>query len=154
MVRRKFKINLEELSEGYLIPAAKYVARLVEVIEEPSKKGFPMFTWTWNITVGSEKGREIKTWTSLQDHALFGLAGHLKAFGLSGDIEFDTDEVAQFVGRELRLTVVNRPYTNPETNETRTVHSVSHLDPLRDTRNAEAAPSEPPGTFNEDEIPF
>lgn len=151
MPRRKFKMNLEELSERFLLPAGDYVARLVEVIEEPSSKGHPMLTWTWSIMVGAQKGKEVKTWTSLQDHALFGLAGHLKAFGLSGDVEFDPEEVDQYIGQEVRLKVVDRAYVDPETREKKMGITVT-LSPL--SKAKQAAPSAAPKKFDEDDIPF
>lgn len=118
----KIKINLNEIPDGFsILPAGKYSAKLFEVEETESAKGNPMLVWTWLIDGGEHQGHELRSYTSLQEHALFGLKEHLEAFGLSGDLDFDTDKL---LNRRVMLTVTQAKVKNRKTNEDMDVNRV------------------------------
>jgi len=61
-----------------------------------------MLVWYWKLVSGEEKGKEIRSFTSLLDNALFTLKMHLEAFGLSGKVNIDTGKL---IGRYALLVI-------------------------------------------------
>lgn len=121
----RIKVNLDEIPDGFeVIEPGKYLAKVVDIEEEESSSGNPMLVWTWQITEGEYSGRELKSFTSLQEHALFGLKEHLTAFGLSGDLDFDTDKL---IGKKARLTVGKTTVKSRNTGEDMEVNRINSV---------------------------
>ena len=111
----RIKVNLNEIPDGFeVMEPGKYSAKLFDVEESESTKGNPMLVWTWVIDQGEYQGKEIKSFTSLQEHALFGLKEHLEAFGLSGELDFDTDKL---LNKKVVLTVSKSKTKSKKTGE-------------------------------------
>lgn len=111
----RIKVNLNEIPDGFeVMEPGKYSAKLFDVEESESAKGNPMLVWTWVIDRGEYLGKEIKSFTSLQEHALFGLKEHLEAFGLSGELDFDTDKL---LNKKVVLTVSKSKTKSRKTGE-------------------------------------
>ncbi len=124
----RIRINTEEVADGGgFVEPGKYRAKLVECEEADSSKGNPMLVWQWEIVEGEFEGSTIKSWTSLQDHALFGLKEHLEAFGLTGDLDFDSDKL---IGKHVMLTVGKRKVKDRDTGEDKEMPSVVKLSPV------------------------
>jgi len=99
----KLTVNLDGVGEPReIIEPGRYKAKVIEIEPKDSQSGNPMLVWTWQLQDGSEA--EIRSYTSLQEHALFGLKAHLTAFGLEteGELDFDTDKL---VGKVAVLVV-------------------------------------------------
>jgi hypothetical protein len=108
----KLTVNLDGVGEAReVIDAGRYEAKVTEVEQGDSQSGNPMLTWSWEITSGNYVGHEIRSYTSLQEHALFGLKAHLVAFGFEpeGDLDFDTDK---FVGKKAILVITKEQIQN------------------------------------------
>jgi len=107
----KLSYNLDEIADFSSIPAGRYRAKLKKCTQKNAKaSGQPMLEWEWEILVGSNnkatkavKGRQARTWTSLQPQALSSLKEHLKAFDLSGKVNKSTD---QLIGKIVVLVFV------------------------------------------------
>jgi len=112
----RIKMNMDDVQGGFVeIEPGKYQAKLVDCEESESSSGNPMLVWTWEILdKGEYEGEETKSFTSLQDHALFGLKGHLEAFGYEGDVDVDTDKL---IGKVATLTIGKKKRKNRETGE-------------------------------------
>ena len=119
----KVKINLDEISDGFtLLEPGNYGATLFDCEEEMSSKGNPMLIWTWQVG-----DNEIKSYTSLQEHALFGLKEHLEAFGLSGEVDFDTDRL---IGKKVQLSIGITKVKSRTTGEDIEVNRINKVSPL------------------------
>ena len=107
----KLSYNLDEIADFSSIPAGRYRAKLKKCTQKNAKaSGQPMLEWEWEILVGANnkatkavKGRQARTWTSLQPQALSSLKEHLKAFDLSGKVNKSTD---QLIGKIVVLVFV------------------------------------------------
>ena len=121
-------VNLDNISDGFkLIEPGDWLSELIECDEETSSTGNPMLVWTWQITEGSSKGDFIKSFTSLQDHALMGLKEHMIAFGSKGgEIDINTDRL---IGRKARLRIRTVPIKHRETGEDMNVSRVDSVKP-------------------------
>lgn len=108
----KLNYNLDEIADFSSVPAGRYRAKLKKCTQKVSKSsGQPMLEWEWEILVGSNakvtkayKGRQARTWTSLQPQALSGLKEHLKALGLDGKVKNKSTD--QLIGKIVVLVFV------------------------------------------------
>lgn len=118
----RIRMNTEDVGDGPVtIDPGKYRAKLMECEEEESSSGNPMLVWQWEIAEGDFIGNTIKSWTSLQDHALFGLKEHMEAFGFSGELDVDTDKL---IGKFAILTIGRRKIKDRDTGEDKEVSSI------------------------------
>ncbi|HON76340.1 MAG TPA: DUF669 domain-containing protein, partial [Dermatophilaceae bacterium] len=74
----RITLNLDDVGSSFtVIEPGRYPARVVDIEEKESSTGNPMLVWSWELEGGDYSGQEIMSFTSLQDHALFGLKQHL-----------------------------------------------------------------------------
>lgn len=106
----RLQYNLDDITDAFPeIPAGRHRAQLTTVVKGVSNNsGQPVLTWTWTIQAGEAKGSTVRSWTSLQDHALQGLKQHLLALGLKGSVNQSTDRL---IGKSVTLVVGKREGT-------------------------------------------
>jgi hypothetical protein len=141
----RIKMNLNDVASMTIIPAGKYVLKLTDVAEEKSSKGKPMLVWTWKIVGGEYKGKTMKSWTSLQEEALFGLKNHLEAFGYKGDVDVDPRKL---INKQVAGIVVIDTYLDK--NEEKESSKIKELLPLTATKVVDDDDDDDDG---EDEVP-
>jgi hypothetical protein len=148
----RLNLNLNDIKDGFeLIPAGKYRAKVAAVEEKDSSSGNPMLVWTWKIMEGDAKDKEIKSFTSLQEQALFGLKQHLTAFGASGQLtDFDP---CRLVGRVALLTIGVAKATNKNTGEPMEVNRINLISPAP-AAPAGGVPGAAPAPSSQSDIPF
>lgn len=123
----KLSINLSDVEVGdfEIVDAGKYTAEVTDVIEKESSSGHPMLVWDWKIVGGDFAGSCLKSYTTLQEHALFGLKEHLTAFGIEGDLEgFETDSM---IGRTALITVTKNKIVSKDSGEDIDVNRVQRV---------------------------
>lgn len=123
----KISVNLDDIetSDFKIIDAGNYEAEVIDLEEKDSASGHPMLVWTWKITKGDESGATLKSYTTLQDHALFGLKQHMVALGIDGDLDgFETDIL---IGRTAMLAVTKPKIVSRETGEDIDVNRVNKV---------------------------
>jgi len=134
----RITLNLDDVGSSFtIIEPGRYPARVVDIEEKESSTGNPMLVWSWELEGGDYSGREIRSFTSLQDHALFGLKQHLEAFGISGEVDIDTDRL---IGRTAMLTITKTKTRSRNTGEEIEVNRVSLVSPMAAKRAAAMAP--------------
>lgn len=127
----KLSVNLDDIetSDFRIIEAGKYKAKVQDLEEKDSASGHPMLVWTWEIIDGEESGTTLKSYTTLQDHALFGLKQHMDALGVSGDLKgFETDSL---IGKMAMLSVTKPKIVSRDTGEDIDVNRVDKVLPLK-----------------------
>jgi len=122
----KIKVNLDDISSFSVIEPGKYQAKLVDVIEAESSTGNPMLVWTWRVE--NEEDKELKSFVSLQTHALFGLKEHLEAFGVAGQVDFNTDKL---IGKRAVLSVIKTTVVNRNNGEDMEVNRIEAVLPAK-----------------------
>lgn len=134
----RITLNLDDVGSSFtIIEPGRYPARVVDIEEKESSTGNPMLVWSWELEGGVYSGQEIKSFTSLQDHALFGLKQHLEAFGISGEVDIDTDKL---IGKTAMLTIVKAKTRSRNTGEEIEVNRVNLVSPMAAKRAAATAP--------------
>ena len=145
----RIKVNLDDIADGFeILEPGKYVAKLVECEEQDSSKGHPMLVWTWQVVDGDYQGKELKSFTSLQEHALFGLKEHLGAFGIDGEVDFDSDRL---IGKRVKLTVGKSMIKNRDSGEDMEVNRITKLEKAKGGGGGGAGRNKP---ITDDDIPF
>ncbi len=125
MVRLRLDLNdIADAPES--IPPGKYLAKVEEIVEEESQSGKPKLVWEWEILEGENKGRKMRSHTSLQEHALFGLKDHLTAFGMGGSVDFDTREL---IGKRANIIVGKKRIKDRDTGERVEITQVTDVKP-------------------------
>jgi len=153
----RIKMNLDEISDSFeVIEPGKYNAKVHDIEEKDSSSGNPMLEWTWKIIGGEYNGREIKSFTSLQEHALFGLKSHLSAFGMKGSVEFDTDKL---IGKKAKLVIGKTVVKNRNTGDDMEVNRITSILPSTEKQAIPTKVKKAPTVDEEDEegedgIPF
>lgn len=156
----KIRVNLSEIPDYVSVDAGRHRAKVLEVTEENSRSsGEPMWTWLWEVIGGDSEGRNIKSYTSLQEHALGGLKMHAKAFGY--DVEKDEDvtfDSGKVIGKIAILVVTKRKVRSRETGEEIDLSSVSNVMPDADAKGKRGATTSPVKATESDkgpdDIPF
>lgn len=148
----RIKVNLDEIPEGFeIMEPGKYLAKVTDIEEEESASGNPMLVWTWSIAEGDYKGKELKSFTSLQDHALFGLKEHLTAFGLEGDLDFDTEKL---MGKKARLTVTKTTIKSKNTGDDIEVNRVNAVSAAKASTKGKKPPVPAGDDGDDNDMPF
>ena len=134
----RITLNLDDVGSSFtIIEPGRYPARVVDIEEKESSTGNPMLVWSWELEGGDYSGQEIRSFTSLQDHALFGLKQHLEAFGISGEVDIDTDKL---IGKTAMLTITKTKTRSRNTGEEIEVNRVNLVSPMTAKRAAAMAP--------------
>ena len=133
----RITLNLDDVGSSFtIIEPGRYPARVVDIEEKESSTGNPMLVWSWELEGGDYSGQEIKSFTSLQDHALFGLKQHLEAFGVSGEVDIDTDKL---IGKTAMLTITKAKTRSKKTGEEIEVNRINLVSPMAAKRAAATA---------------
>lgn len=150
----KLSVNLDEIetADFRIIEAGKYEAEIIDLEEKDSSSGHPMLVWTWKITKGDEFGTTIKSYTTLQDHALFGLKQHMDALGVEGDLDgFETDSL---IGKMALLSVTKPKIVSRDTGEDIDVNRVDKVLPLKSAAKKSTKKGSGVRKGNKDTIPL
>jgi hypothetical protein len=126
-----FEIDLTGVESSGLIPEGAYRARCVEVRQDVSKGGNPMFVWDFELTEGAGKGRILKTFTAITPAAMWKVAETVIAMGVG-----QTGEVVKFgrsdvVGKECGVVVADSEYNGTVRSQIQRVVSLHELDRMR-----------------------
>lgn len=96
-----FEVDLSDVQDSsYSIPDGTYYAKCVNVQQEVSKSGNPMFVWDFEITQGQYMGRTFKSWTAITPAAMWKVAETVQALGIG-----QTGSVVKF----KRTDVIGKP---------------------------------------------
>lgn len=95
-----FEVDLSNIQENsYAIPDGVYAAKCINVTQDVSKSGNPMFVWEFELVGGDYNGRTFKSWTAITPAAMWKVAETVQALGVG-----QTGQVVKF----KRSDVINK----------------------------------------------
>lgn len=94
-----FEVDLSEVSSGYTIPDGAYRVKCVDIDQDVSKSGNPMFVWTFEVCDGDHAGFQSKSFTAITPAAMWKVAETVEALGVG-----QTGQVVKF----KRSDVINK----------------------------------------------
>ncbi len=103
----KLSYNLDAIKD-FNVSSGKQRAKLLKVEQSMSSRNKPMLVWTWRLVTGPDKGKEIRSYTSLVKNALGNMKNHLMAFKLHGKVSTDTHRL---IGKYAILVISQKPST-------------------------------------------
>lgn len=87
-----FEVDLTNVQDSsFAIPNGTYKAKCINVTQEVSKGGNPMFTWEFEIAEGEYSGKTFKSWTAITPAAMWKVAETVIALGVG-----QTGQVVKF----------------------------------------------------------
>jgi hypothetical protein len=159
----RIRLNLADIPDAMgAVEVGSWPAVLRDVSEQESSTGNPMWVWSWEVTSGPSQGSSINSYTSLMDHALFGLKAHLEALGADATLDKEMDiNTDRLLGREVVIVVGKRKGKDRDTGEDREFASINRVlraggDPVKTAAGAKAGRKAvvAAAADDDDELPF
>lgn len=123
-----FEIDLSEVQDqSYAIPDGTYKAKCIEVSQDVSKSGNPMFVWDFEITEGKYAGRTFRSWTAITPAAMWKVAETVIALGIGQQghvVKFKRQDV---LNKECGLVMEQDEYNGKPTSRISRVISLAEL---------------------------
>ena len=113
-----FEVDLTNVQEpSFAIPNGTYKAKCINVTQDVSKSGNPMFIWEFEIAEGNYKGKTFKSWTAITPAAMWKVAETVIALGVG-----QTGQVVKFkkgdvVGKFCGLVMEQDEYNGKATSK-------------------------------------
>lgn len=87
-----FEVDLTNVQDSsFAIPDGTYKAKCIDITQDVSKSGNPMFVWEFEIVEGDYRGRTFKSWTAVTPAAMWKVAETVQALGVG-----QTGQVVKF----------------------------------------------------------
>ena len=87
-----FEVDLTNVQDSsFAIPDGTYKAKCIDITQDVSKSGNPMFIWEFEIVEGDYRGRTFKSWTAVTPAAMWKVAETVQALGVG-----QTGQVVKF----------------------------------------------------------
>ena len=113
---------------GFVITPGTYAARVQDLENGNSRKGDPMWTWTFEIvgnpdgTASKFNGKTVKNFTTLTEQAMFKVVESVEALGVAkggGPGKFKKQDV---INRMCYIDITTGEYNGNKTNNVQKVH--------------------------------
>lgn len=123
-----FEVDLSNVQENsYAIPDGVYAAKCIDVTQDVSKSGNPMFVWEFELVGGDYNGRTFKSWTAITPAAMWKVAETVQALGVG-----QTGQVVKFkrsdvIGKACGLVIEQDEYNGKPTSRVSNVISVQEM---------------------------
>lgn len=123
-----FEVDLTEVQESsYAIPDGIYAAKCINVTQDVSKSGNPMFVWEFELVGGNYNRRTFKSWTAITPAAMWKVAETVQALGVG-----QTGKVVKFkrsdvIGKACGLVMEQDEYNGKVNSKISNVISVQEM---------------------------
>lgn len=123
-----FEVDLSNVEDPtYAIPDGIYKAKCIEVTQDVSKSGNPMFVWEFELVGGDYAGRTFKSWTAITPAAMWKVAETVIALGVGQQgqvVKFKRQDV---LNKECGLVMEQDEYNGKPTSRISRVISLAEL---------------------------
>lgn len=113
-----FEVDLSDVQDSsYSIADGTYYAKCINVEQDVSKSGNPMFVWEFEITRGDYRGRTFKSWTAITPAAMWKVAETVQALGVGQTgtvVKFKRGDV---IGRECGIVMEEDEYNGKKSSK-------------------------------------
>lgn len=122
-----FEVDLTEVQNNFVIPDGNYRLKCIEIEQQVSKGGNPMFVWTLEVSAGQHTGFQGKVFTAITPAAMWKVAETVKAFGVGQEgrvVKFKRSDV---VGKECGGYIEKTEYNGQERSQIQRVFTLQEL---------------------------
>lgn len=122
-----FEVDLTEVQNGFTIPDGNYRLKCVDIEQQVSKGGNPMFVWTLEVSAGQHAGFQGKVFTAITPAAMWKVAETVKAFGVGQEGQMVKFKRSDVVGKECGGYIEKTEYNGQERSQISRVMPLSEI---------------------------
>lgn len=121
-----FEVDLTNVEDNSVVAEGEYRARCIDVTQDVSKSGNPMFVWQFEITDGKYTGRVMRLWTAITPAAMWKVAETVIALGIGQNGQVVKFKRSDVLNRECGIVV------EPDEYDGKASSRISRVIPLKD----------------------
>lgn len=131
-----FEVDLTSVQESaFLVPDGTYKAKCIDIVQDVSKSGNPMFIWDFEIIEGNYKGKTFKSWTAITPAAMWKVAETVQALGVG-----QTGQVVKFkkgdvINKLCGIVMEQYEYNGKPTSRIARVISLEEMESVTNTNS-------------------
>lgn len=122
-----FEVDLTEVQNGFTIPDGNYRLKCVDIEQQVSKGGNPMFVWSLEVSAGQHAGFQGKVFTAITPAAMWKVAETVKAFGVGQEGQVVKFKRSDVVGKECGGYIEKTEYNGQERSQIQRVFTLQEL---------------------------
>ena len=122
-----FEVDLTEVQNGFVIPDGNYRLKCIDIEQQVSKGGNPMFVWTLEVSAGHRAGFQGKVFTAITPAAMWKVAETVKAFGVGQEGQMVKFKRSDVVGKECGGYIEKTEYNGQERSQIQRVFTLQEL---------------------------
>ena len=122
-----FEVDLTEVQNGFVIPDGNYRLKCIDIEQQVSKGGNPMFVWTLEVSAGRNAGFQGKVFTAITPAAMWKVAETVKAFGVGQEGQMVKFKRSDVVGKECGGYIEKTEYNGQERSQIQRVFTLQEL---------------------------
>ena len=122
-----FEVDLTEVQNGFVIPDGNYRLKCIDIEQQVSKGGNPMFVWTLEVSAGQHAGFQGKVFTAITPAAMWKVAETVKAFGVGQEGQMVKFKRSDVVGKECGGYTEKTEYNGQERSQIQRVFTLQEL---------------------------
>lgn len=124
-----FEVDLSGVEDqSYAIPSGTYKAKCIDVQQDVSKSGNPMFVWEFELVGGQYAGRTFRSWTAITPAAMWKVAETVIALGVGQQGQVVKFKRGDVIGKLCGLILEQDDYNGKTTSKVTKVIPVDEID--------------------------
>ena len=121
------EVDLTEVQNGFTIPDGNYRLKCIDIEQQVSKGGNPMFVWSLEVSAGPHTGFQGKVFTAITPAAMWKVAETVKAFGVGQEGQMVKFKRSDVVGKECGGYIEKTEYNGQERSQIQRVFTLQEL---------------------------
>lgn len=122
-----FEVDLTEVQNSFTIPDGNYRLKCVDIEQQVSKGGNPMFVWSLEVSAGQHIGFQGKVFTAITPAAMWKVAETVKAFGVGQEGQVVKFKRSDVIGKECGGYIEKTEYNGQERSQIQRVFTLQEL---------------------------
>lgn len=122
-----FEVDLTEVQNDFTIPDGNYRLKCVDIEQQVSKGGNPMFVWSLEVSAGQHSGFQGKVFTAITPAAMWKVAETVKAFGVGQEGQVVKFKRSDVIGKECGGYIEKTEYNGQERSQIQRVFTLQEL---------------------------
>lgn len=105
-----FEVDLTNADNAGMVPEGNYRVRCIDVTQETSKQGNPMFVWTFIIVDGEYAGKEFKYFTAMTPAAIWKVSEAVISLGIGASGQIVRFSRSDVINKECGAEIIDDDY--------------------------------------------
>lgn len=122
-----FEVDLTEVQSNFLIPDGIYKVRCIDIVQDVSKGGNPMFVWTFEVVEGDHAGFQSKVFTAITPAAMWKVAETVAAMGVGQEGQVVKFKRSDVVGKDCGALIEATEYNGQNRSQISRVMSLQEM---------------------------